>query len=593
MESDDTSIPNLILSYRKILVAGQTLELELLYVPDGSEKSSTPATLLLRTADGRVIKKYDHTFYGRKLAEKRFNLPVAELLKHHIIIPEIVCGGRTFNGFTPIELRANWNFDYKWVKQPLRDLIKAQTAITISGPRKDGLYEIRASIASATPLHSVELLDSGDQIFAYDEKTAHLNESDETVVLQLVANTLRKTSYNGEVKFKNVSKIDGIITFGDNVSHLDTDKKAWVFPGRKINKSSFNGAVLNVAIPRAEAANAVIEYSFDGKFSGSVKVADIVKKRIYSVTDRKFSTLIFRHTDVPMHHPEPIGKSKVEFTKLVNPAFKHSVFYLEAVDCDGKTYRSEPVTVFRPSGKNVKFSALDYEANKRITVIADSNMLTVHKYKISPEHGSTVVTTGGKKLTGIFAESAALPNNLQAAGEAYYGNPVYNICEKRARAGQTCAPVITKEADGSYAWQFSGNDAICLPVATIYPFSGFSLKMDITPEKIGSNQILLSSGNAGFEMYIRKDRVALMLYRGNSSGRNQLNIVSPVKLSAGKKHSITVNFDQKNLSLNVDGKITSAPCTSFQYFPSPVSIGANSKGNGFYGKISRLELSPL
>ena len=117
--------------------------------------------------------------------------------------------------------------------------------------------------------------------------------------------------------------------------------------------------------------------------------------------------------------------------------------------------------------------------------------------------------------------------------------------------------------------------------------------MDITPEKIGSNQILLTSGNAGFEMYIKKDRVALMFYRGNHSGRNQLNIVSPVKLSAGKKHSITVNFDQKNLSLNVDGKITSAPCTSFQYFPSPVSIGVNSKGNGFYGKISRLELSPL
>jgi len=593
LESDDTFIPNLILSYRKILVAGQTLELELLYVPDGSEKSSTPATLLLRTADGRVIKKYDHTFYGRKLAEKRFNLPVAELLKHHIIIPEIVCGGRTFNGFTPIELRANWNFDYKWVKQPLRDLISAKTSIALSNQRKDGLYEITCHINSDTPLHSVELLDSGDQIFSYDENLLHLNESNDTVVLQLLINTIRKTPYKGAVRFQNVSSIDGIISYGGSISHLDRSEKTWVFPGIHINPSSHNGAILNVAIPRADAEKAVIEYHIENKFSGSVKVTDILKKRIYSITDGKITTMIFRHTDIPMCQPRAIGKKQLSFKKLVRPALPQSVCYLEIVDVNGKTFRSEPVTVYRPSGKNVKFSAIDYEADKRITVTADKNMLTVHKYEISPEHGSTVVTTGGDRLTGIFSESAAYPNNLLAFGEAHYGNPVYNHCEKTAKTGQTCAPEIIKAADGSYAWKFDGNDAICLPVATIYPFSGFSLKMDITPEKIGSNQILLTSGNAGFEMYIKKDRVALMFYRGNSSGRNQLNIVSPVKLSAGKKHSITVNFDQKNLSLNVDGKITSAPCTSFQYFPSPVSIGANSKGNGFYGKISRLELSPL
>jgi hypothetical protein len=66
-----------------------------------------------------------------------------------------------------------------------------------------------------------------------------------------------------------------------------------------------------------------------------------------------------------------------------------------------------------------------------------------------------------------------------------------------------------------------------------------------------------------------------------------------VKLSVGKKHNITVNFDQKTLSLNVDGKVASAPCTSFQYFPAPVAVGSDSKGNGFCGKISKLELSPL
>src|SRR5690606_25445501 len=55
---DDPAIANLIVSYRKVLVLGESLEIEILNVPDSQASQNLTVTVELSDADGQLVHRF-------------------------------------------------------------------------------------------------------------------------------------------------------------------------------------------------------------------------------------------------------------------------------------------------------------------------------------------------------------------------------------------------------------------------------------------------------------------------------------------------------------------------------------------------------
>ena len=117
---DDTSQPNIILSYRKILTLGEEMRFEMLNVPDTDSHQEYSLQLMLRSLEGEVVYRFpQRTFSRGELYDFTEVVPSEALASHSVLVPalEVHCRGEkrlVDRGWRPIQLRSTWNWDYKW-----------------------------------------------------------------------------------------------------------------------------------------------------------------------------------------------------------------------------------------------------------------------------------------------------------------------------------------------------------------------------------------------------------------------------------------------------------------------------------------------
>ncbi|MDO9542383.1 MAG: hypothetical protein Q7J98_08675, partial [Kiritimatiellia bacterium] len=134
LEGDNISIPNLVISTRKILSLGERLGIELLNIPDSAEEFTYTVKLLLKDIKGKVVHEFPElTFNANKMYDHTLYVPSENFADYQVLRPalEIKYKGRTLNfedGLHYVELWPVSTYDYKWVKQPLRDLLPIKAA---------------------------------------------------------------------------------------------------------------------------------------------------------------------------------------------------------------------------------------------------------------------------------------------------------------------------------------------------------------------------------------------------------------------------------------------------------------------------------
>ena len=219
-------------------------------------------------------------------------------------------------------------------------------------------------------------------------------------------------------------------------------------------------------------------------------------------------------------------------------------------------------------------------------------MLTPMEFIISPEYGAAVKNTGGNQLNGLAGNLASFVNNMRYFAESGYSNIAKNYLLKQPGA-HMASPQIVKDDSGRFVWRFDGKQNVAFPTNTIYPYSGFEIKISFTPAKVRGTQTLLSSSHAGFRLLLKKGVPAAEYYRANVAVRPVASAVATRKLEIGKPVEIVVRFDQKTLQLIVDGKVeSSVPCSGYQLYPQALSVGLDVDGKGFKGDISALSIRP-
>ncbi|MDO9541339.1 MAG: hypothetical protein Q7J98_03335, partial [Kiritimatiellia bacterium] len=367
---DDLSLPNLIVSYRKILSLGEPLEVELLNVPDSVKDDFYSVTLTLRDLNGAPVKSFPaRSFLMNELKDHTLVIPSEELAGHLVLIPSLEITDsqgqkRIFQeGLHHILLRATWNWDYKWVKQPLRDICwptKASFAFTATPDVKDsektgtvgknvaGVFECDEKIAS------VEIVEDGDEVYAVDPDNEYGRDGDNILLCIEWRSWLggREWGTAGKnirgtltVQNSDIKRVGTLVIKPDQytVAENSIELKAYVSDWKR---------KIFIAIPEKDKEKAVLDFDVDvfpkgakdstppiGKIKFNVPVKRIMAGNgVYAKTyDGGMNITISKYDKLP-DHPFHIGEKSISFNTTIYPETPTSVFQMRVITKSGKIY---------------------------------------------------------------------------------------------------------------------------------------------------------------------------------------------------------------------------------------------------------------
>lgn len=551
---DDLSIPNLIISYRKQLVLGERLEIEILNVPDSSCQGSCTATVTLRDLNGRLAKTSPpQELPLGELADRTVSMPSENLADHAVLIPcvTVARNGKQqvfADGLHHISLRATWNWDQKWVKQPLRDLCrptKASFAWADSSAVGDNRRRLVGSIESAEELAFLEVLEDDDVTYAVDPRDEYLRDNPDHEVFVIERRSLRRQRMTGSIAVRNAAAR----WLGPDV--FQHWKRDYHRDGERLfihsNVDWFVRAVY-VAIPRAQIATAVIEVDTD-RIKTSVPISKIMRSGIYSETHSDGLSLTLSRLSKHPNVPHRLRRNSADFTISVRPEMATSVFHMRATTSGGKIYFSQPLVLPpMPSEKAVSAQVYSDSAMGPVTVMAHPSRVPDVGYDFNPDNGAVLVTAAGRPFWGIlgaYTDSATGRGGADGIG----GTPFrFGTRNYPAEAAAT-APQWVQE-DGVHCLEFDGiGNHLLLPIETLPRRAGFKLRMEIKPLSdmpqtlffchgyyVGSLRINLAAGKLSgvyYDQHLKSHRLdpGLSLEIGKWSTVDVIHDLSSIRFS--------------------------------------------------------------
>ncbi len=595
LPNDRMDIPNVILSYRKILVAGQILELELLNVPDNNSGSEVnQVQLLLRDIAGKEVKRFPwQKLQQNKLEAVTIEVPVEDIVKYQTLVPELIV--KTNNGkeqvfhegFQPVELRSSWNHDYKWVKHPLRDMLTPVKAeLKIVGTIPDNRLRLQGKIESPELLNSVEIMDSGDVAYSHHRNVLFRENSEQYVInLNLQAKVPDASSkpvvLNGRIAFQNITpshhlEVPSQVKYADN---------AWLFNNVTV---SHRISQLYAVIPRKIPEASTIIIDLPGYCQAELPIAELLKKGVIGYPGPAGFNLVAKRFNSEIKLPNHWRQKTAEFEVVITPISQNSVLHLQAVGESGKVYRGKPISLYQPSGKQNDLTVYSVKHKRPVTFAIDRALITDFDYNFVPTHGSVLSTAGGV-LASYGICGGYLPQvSGRGSGESLYGN-----AGPRTPGNQNRYPNWQQEPDGSWSLDFQ-KSYVSLPMALVPPFGPYEITMDVWPRDSSGTQTLLGCDFTGFMLLLKNGVPTVSIYLDNNYETNlpALATATGPTLSPDCWNQIKVRFDQRELSVEVNGKLgTKIKASGFQRYPKVFGLGVDQRrGNYFNGKIRSLKV---
>ena len=541
--NDDVSVPNLVVSYRKSLAAGEPVEVEVRNIPDGTFRGETfEVGFEWRDAQGRTVKAYQ----PQKLSADRMESvwmrsPSAELVNLRMLVPRVTVkwpsGSRVFSeGMFPMDVHAMRCFNHKWFKHALREIPRqVEGSLEILGRDENGVYTVRGRAKSAKPMRSVEVLDDMDSAYVHSSEP-EIPEGYERIRIAftgLPKNTFETAGLNGTITIANA---EGVRLSQPNSNYrkgkIETNGNAWVFKKRLCDVW---GGVLHALVPQSEVGRATVEVDLPPHFKGSVKVSDLLKKDSYGFNGPYGCGLVVMRYFPTERLPRPLMAKETEFTFRWKPLSKTSVLRLQVIDADFGVWYAGPKTICRETGTKRRIHVYDRDAARTGEVEVDLGLLEDISCDFSGERGSVLQLGSGRAFSGMVGSSAQLPQAF-GKGESHYGFGI----EERVRD----VKAFKKEGWG------------CLSLHTVPCFAGFALTMKVKPNGFGRRQGLYGSGNCGLSFYVEKDgTLGAELARGKSfwaDGPIDTKITGP-KLKDGEWNTVRLVTDRKTAWIEVDG----------------------------------------
>lgn len=167
------SRPNLVLSYRRSLVAGEQAAVEVRNVPDGSFAGETfEVSFRWRLPNGKIVEEFAPRGLSADAAGSvRFACRASRLAEYRAVMPELTVktakGEQSFSsGLWPLDVHASRLEDIGMASASLRDIGEAEGSLSCGGRGADGSYTITGRVDARAK--SVEVLEGTNRVFAAD-----------------------------------------------------------------------------------------------------------------------------------------------------------------------------------------------------------------------------------------------------------------------------------------------------------------------------------------------------------------------------------------------------------------------------------------
>jgi hypothetical protein len=593
LPGDNTEVPNLIVSYRKVLTLGETLDIEILYVPDGTNEKPFTAQLTLEDPVGKtVFESPELSFSGTALQDHTIRIASETLGDHPVLLPRLktIQGDRTLtfgNGLHYIDLRATSNWDYKWVKQPLRDLfVPKVTEFSVQPSGPDGLFKVHAKIESDEPLAYVEVLDNDDVVYSHSKDATWREDENEVVI------SLRWQSTDLSSRPRQMA--------GDIVLEGATGR--WLIP-KAANapvaldntltrfKSSLRPQRILLAIPRAEVDKASLSFNLEGLPNKTIPVTQLLTDSPFALSGPGRMTLVASRYLRQFRMPDPLGETSCAFDVLVSPDQPNSIFHLQAETKSGRIFRSGPIRLNPGQGGQTDIVVFSETKGTPTTVKVATDRVPVLDYRFQPDHGSALVTSAGRAYHGTIGDFTSLTTE-RGGGQSGDGTPFYEKEHYPADA-PAAAPAWGTEENGEHALHFDGKgNYLVLPQGAIPRRAGFTVSMDIWPEASAGRQVIFSNrANYPGSLTIALNNGALeadfLSERGESTEAAKLGLSLP----PGRWSHLVIRYDQRKLTAAVDGRDgTPVTIEGPGIYDTVTAVGGFGK-NWFAGKIKNLRVT--
>jgi hypothetical protein len=586
---DDVTVPNLIFSARKAAVVGENLVFELLNLPDSATPGRYTVELTLADENGKVVKKFEPVaFDSNQLQEHRLTLATETIPNVRALVPSLTVRGYKGRdqvldaGLQHVQLRATWNWDHLFVKQPLRDLIKpVDVKFAWEGtPRNAQPMLLTASVKSPDNLALVEVLGDDDEVYAFDP-TDEFWRADATRELFLVE---YRSGNDQEIK-GSLSLKNGTAKWLTNGSVLHQEKAETEIAGNRVQLSSPVSAHLRwiyLAVPKADLDKAQLDFDFD-KAKFSVTLREVLAKKIFAQAGENGLHLSVRPYRRQIDMPRPLNSKEAAFTIPVWPEVSSEQFHLRLTTTEGKQFRSKPLVVPGTASTGLKTLRVYSDAQKRgVDVQVAADRIPNLTYDFEPEHGAVVLTDAGQPF---WATLGGYSNTTTGRGTAN------GLLRGQLPANAPRTAPEWETVDGRTALKFNGKSTYLELPREALPWRGaFTMSFDIKPAS-EKDQVLVANrvvnSLKGLLLEIKGGKLMASFPDADWKANR---FATELAIPAGQWSTVKVRYDFENMVLSVNGKSQAFPLTLPASSIGFTLFGEGWKGNWFEGHLSNLQI---
>ena len=615
-EDRDFSRPNLVLSYRKSLVAGEPAEVEVRNVPDGSFKGETfDVSFRWRLPNGKIVEEFEpQKLSADDIASVRFVCRASRLADYRAVMPELTVktakGEQVFaKGLWPMDVHATRWVDSWWIKTPLRDLGEAEGSLTCRGRDATGAYTIVGKVSSKAKLRSIEVLEGPDTVFMAESASDHrLNRERFVIDIQGHVDCQRFVPPVGPCRLDGTIKIVGTpnAKLSEPSKFTTPGAKAiepWKLVTLKGMTYTFKGAsirpqpfVFEIELPNEEVGNATVEVDL-GSFAGTIRLKDVLAKDAVSLVGPCGGNFVVRRGLTQGEIPKALNVTSGEFSFKMLPIDRCGVLRIQTVDENLHVWRSEPFQFFRePFGEKVVFRVFERDEERVSECAVDRSLLPAEiRYNFADTgRGGVIPATGlDRAYWGILGGYCPQVNGI-GRGEADYGNSLRYQFTTNVPGFKDTAPTRTAGPNGNAAFAFTNANHITFPQQVVPSFAAWEVEMDVCPDTVSGTSVLFGAGACGYKMRL-VDGVPTLEYFsavGYATRQGSIFRATGPKLTAGRWHHLKFVCDQRNLSVETDGLSgKKVPFAGYMHQQRYTELGVGNHDLRFFrGKIANLSI---
>ena len=604
---DDVTVPNMVVSYRKTLLAGEPLEVEVLGIPDGTARSPEwKVAFRWKSSDGAVVKEWPAKTLGTaEMSAVWFKCPASELLETRILFPELVVsdagGTMTFGaGMWPLNIEANRNIDFKWVKNALRELPRGvEGCIKVGERRADGSYEVKCKVRGEAKFRCMEVLENFDTAYMHDPAVTNTGKITVRIEMEGVAGARNAPRANGTIaltgegdaRFRSAKSQTGVFVREREVKFRNATVNNW--------RRSF---IVDVSAESLDQT--FVEVNVEGMAKRRIALSEIVEKGLVASAEPYGRMIVFERVRTPRSIPPPCNVSCAEFSFDFKPSSPLSILRLRLIDENYRIWHSSDVPQFlEPTGRKIAFHVCERTSDETVRRISlDSSRFVSLDYAFDGMHGDVLYSGPFNDMPFALGGSASLVSGV-GRGESGYGNAI-----GWAGSALCSAPEFAKTAPmrtSGNALAFDGCSYASLPLQAVPVFAGFELEMKIKPCIQKSAVTVFDTGPLGMTFMLNNCVPSVFFSQGGKMGRVGKNraegdTIGGPALRANEWNVVRIVFDQVSAFIEVDGvKGEVKPLSGWRYNPRAGGVGTGVEGgvpkssDGFFhGEIASFKVIP-